>query len=98
MHDGKVRFDTRLTGLAAVGKPSALLHFCGFSSWIKCISTTQLAPKLEMNSELIIRRVVNKGLKMLQCYFLLIIPFSFIIFSIFIKNHKHLCSYSVLRV
>lgn len=62
MHDGKVRFDTRLTGLAAVGEPSALLHFCGFSSWIKYISTTQLVPKLEMNSELFIRRVVNNGL------------------------------------
>lgn len=86
MHDGKVRFDTRLTGLAAVGELSALLHFCGFSSWIKCISTTQLAPKLEMNSELFIRRVVNKGLKIFECYFLLIISFvmfSFIIFSLF---------------
>lgn len=91
MHDGKVRFDTRLTGLAAAGEPSALLHFCGFSSWIKCISTTQLAPKLEMNSELFIRRIVNKGFKFFECYFLLIIPFSFIIFSIFIKTPKDQC-------
>jgi hypothetical protein len=60
MHDGKVRFNTRLTGLAAEGEQSGLhlLHCCGFSSWIKCISTTQLALKLDMNSELFIRRVL----------------------------------------
>jgi len=53
IHDGKVRFNTRLTGLAAEGEQSALhlLHSCGFSSWIKCIFSTQLTFKLDMNSE-----------------------------------------------